>query len=264
MLNVSDEAKYIREMVRPHYKLLPEKDGLPVTVYQDYCTNVMNRIMLVFMNPSNKAKDVEDWKDESMIMAQGGFIDWLGENIHFYSRFFKTLQEFISGEYQFKEHEFAIDDNGKATDPDRYDEYIQSSFFDDFYVTDYVKLRLTTPQMRRTLSLTDNMQGWDRKELLEEKKKVKAAWDKLLKEEIHCLSPSIIVSFGGNAWTSLRELVLPEAVEGAVTKVHGDHYKILGEYDYIPLAFIPGTSSYLKDSYFDYFKKGLRSMNKIL
>jgi len=231
MFSVFSESKRIRDIVKPHIN-----GDLPLTIYQDRPEEHINKIMLIFMNPS-KGNGIMDEVDEC---ARDGFINWLQQKRFFFHRFIETLKKHITGSYHFKRVDF--DD----ITLDSFDNYVKLNFFEDFYVTDFVKLRLNTSEMRESLKL----------------KTIKTRWSGLLQEEIRLVSPPLTMSFGANAWESLRKLVQPELDKIPVTKVHGNLYNITGDVHYIPLAFIPGASSYLKDSYFMYLNEGLREQIK--
>lgn len=234
MIDVFSESSRIRELITPNYE-----GPLPITVYHEKAVKENVRIMLVFMNPSlKKGETIDDPNrdDESVLEAREGFTNWLREKSSFFGRFISTLSKHVSGEYCFKEKNLDLI------------EYFDSGFFNDFYVTDAVKLRLTTPELRKILALEGK----------ETRMQVNNEWRDLLLKEIEIVSPSIIFSFGGNAWGYMRDACAPSS-KLSVTNVHGDCFKF-GESDYIPLAFVPGTSSYLKSSYFDYLRLGLQNI----
>jgi hypothetical protein len=226
MFNVLNEAKKIREVIKQ-----TTGEDLRIAVHHDNPAKHEGKIVLVFMNPSTgDDKDIETAEE-----TKKGFKNWVNKKNKFYRTFFETLKEYLPGDYHFKTNN--LEGEGFKT-------YVQDHLFEDFYVTDYVKLRTDTKTMRETLKLPG----------------LKEEWDKLLQKEIELVKPNIVISFGANAWNSIRPLIDPYPSKAPVTQIHGDVFKLNNNIDYIPLAFVPGTSSYIKDSYFKYFIKGLIAM----
>lgn len=131
---------------------------------------------------------------------------------------------------------------------DNYKDYIENDFLDDFYVTDLIHIRCTTGTMDKIM------------------KKQGEKWAGLLKEEIIKVSPEYIISFGSRTWEALKEIFKDDLVnKSKVTKEHGNVFPITKEIqtNIIPLAFIPGTSQYLRTSYIDYLEQGLQKHLKI-
>jgi hypothetical protein len=119
--------------------------------------------------------------------------------------------------------------------------------------------------MRESFYLTKNKTlSPSEKRLL--KKEIQEKWTKLLLDEIKDVEPQYILSLGSPAWESFRDNLLDDksVSKKPVTQVHGLRFEI-GDTGimYVPLAFFPGTSQYLRDSYFEYFESGINPIKEM-
>jgi hypothetical protein len=200
-----------------------------------------SKYIMVMQNPGLPSawQNFEECKDYSKIKEGDDFvpnmqrylIKWLKDkNPHFYKPFFESLREY-----------------GLICYNDL-DKYLADDFFSDFLVTDLVKCRAKTENIK--------------KDYIE-----KCAGDYLCKE-LECYAPrKLIFAFSSRTWEFLSLRFLVEKLNGderRVSNVHGMLFKsnILNAH-LIPLAHFSQRqfNNYLRNSYFDYLKEGLRDYN---
>lgn len=125
--------------------------------------------------------------------------------------------------------------------------YVKDAFFDDFYMTDLVKYRVTT----------GDIEDQHRKESYEEQ----------LKHELEAIDIDLAFAFSSRLWKTLHEEVpleprsagAPES--SSVSECHGHLYQAGKPLncEVIPLSHYSRQiyGHYLRDSYFDYLQEGL-------
>ncbi len=134
-------------------------------------------------------------------------------------------------------------------------QFFGGNFFDKFYITDFIKVSKHT------------------KDLIDDDFKL---WFDVLNEEIQEVKPKLIISFGSRVWKALKQLkigltpVVSDLKKWKVlplTEVHGypfrsNRYKCF----LIPLVHMSNQpfQNTLRNSYFDYFKKGLLQIKEDL
>lgn len=156
--------------------------------------------------------------------------EWfINKNEHFAGRFFPFLDEL------------------GLIDVHDWKSYVQDSFFDDFYMTDLVKYRVTT----------GDIQDQHRIE----------SFDEQMKHELEEIDVRLVFAFSSRLWKTLYENISLDPIsEGvpltrSVSECHGFLYKAGNPLNcyVIPLSHYSRQiyGHYLRDSYFDYLKDGL-------
>lgn len=184
------------------------------------------------LKPRHEGKDLLEASEplDYVEVYQRYAAEWfVKKNEHFAGRFFPLL------------------DHHGLIDVDNWKTYVQDGFFDDFYMTDLVKYRVTT----------GDIEDQHRTESYEEQ----------LKHELEAIDLELVFAFSSRLWKTLHEEVplepiIDEAPESdSVSKCHGYLYQAGDPLNchVIPLSHYSRQiyGHYLRDSYFDYLQEGI-------
>lgn len=110
-------------------------------------------------------------------------------------------------------------------------------FFKHFHVTDLVKCRAHTSNLKRPL--------------------IEVCFKNYLQKEIVTLKPKLIFAFSSRTWIALKEWGNIE-VEDNLMEAHGKVFTTKQDVSIIPLAHFSRMNLYLRNSYFHYLENGLK------
>jgi uracil-DNA glycosylase len=214
---------------KPKYMIIMQNPGLPKNS-KDYKNEVLE-----LEKEKEFAAKIEIW--------QKYFKKWVVKNKVFFEEFFENLKKF--GLIKF----------------DSFQTYVEHQMFNDFYVTDAVKCRASTKELKDD--------HFDK------------CFKNFLKKEIDYLNPKLIFAFSSRTWNILKEKMdKMENIEKAppikeceakghkheptLVQAHGYLYSRGNERFIIPLAHMSKRQLqfYLRNSYFDYLPDGLEAFKK--
>lgn len=228
----------LRNLVAKNYK--PKNKYHSFGFYYEPKDIEKSKYVIVMQNPvwPKGWKNSEEYKELSQIKSarfistsKKYLVQWLSKkNKTFSEKFFGALKEYKLVEY------------------DDLKNYMENKFLSDFLVTDLVKCRTETKDIKP--------------EHIE-----KCSKQYLFNEIIHCAKNKLIFAFSSRTWEVLYREFIPEqnSDDKKVSNAHGKLFssKIPNSY-FIPLAHFSQRqfNYYLRDSYFDYLKKGLKEYTK--
>jgi hypothetical protein len=221
------------------------KKGLLKLNYDIYQEPRKKDWMIILQNPGeNKLPipDSEAFKQWMKTKQKTSFKQILGE-----------IKKLFESNYAFSKYSISDDRD--------YEKYVNEDFFNDFHVTDLVKINAPMGVLDIIL------------------KHQKEKWLNILKKEISFVQPKYILTFSKRTWEAIRSMYTLNTLNSlnnpyisnmskqdnkklTITKVHGICYQIMGnryKCNIIPLAFLPGSgqNNPLRNSYSDYLREGL-------
>lgn len=175
------------------------------------------------------------------LLAASNPLDYVEVYQRYAAEWFVDKNEHFSGRF------FPLLGDLGLIDIDDWKTYVQGKFFEDFYMTDLVKYRVTTGDIKA--------------------KHRTESYEEQLKHELEALDLELVFAFSSRLWKTLHEEVdLEGLTDGApdsdsVSSCHGHLYRAGEPLDsfVIPLSHYSGQifGHYLRDSYFEYLEEGL-------